>query len=66
VFGIEIKAATEWRREFGKGMKDLLAKKKIKAAYGVYRGNRIISDSGLKIFPLKEFSRRLFSGDFFQ
>ena len=63
--GIEIKSATEWRREFGKGLKDLLVKKKIQKAYGVYRGNRAIMDSGLKILPMEQFSKHLFEGKIF-
>lgn len=64
-FGVEIKAATEWKREFGGGLLDLLAGKKIQAAYGVYRGSRSFVDSGVHVFPVEEFSRRLFNGDFF-
>ncbi|MCB4755919.1 MAG: DUF4143 domain-containing protein [Elusimicrobia bacterium] len=64
-WGAEIKAATEWKSEFGKGLKDLIEQKKIQAAYGIYRGTRSFSESGVVILPFEEFSKRLFDGDLF-
>jgi predicted AAA+ superfamily ATPase len=63
--GIEIKSATEWRSEHGKGLHDLLEQGKIQAAYGVYRGTRAYTDSRINILPFDLFSRRLFDGTFF-
>ena len=63
--GIEIKSATEWRSEYGKGLHGLLEQGKIQAAYGVYRGTRAFSDSRINILPFEGFSRRLFDGTLF-
>jgi predicted AAA+ superfamily ATPase len=64
-FGIEIKSATEWRSDFGHGLKDLLDRKIIQAAYGVYRGDRAYSTSGVHVFPYRDFASRLFDGTLF-
>ncbi|MBL0058826.1 MAG: ATP-binding protein [Elusimicrobia bacterium] len=63
--GIEIKSATEWRSEYGKGLRDLLDQGKIQAAYGVYRGTRAFSDSRIRICPFEQFSSQLFDGTLF-
>lgn len=63
--GIEIKSATEWRSEYGKGLNDLLEQGKIQAAYGVYRGTRSFTDLQTRIFPFEIFLRQLFNGTLF-
>jgi uncharacterized protein len=64
--GVEIKSAIEWRGEYGKGLKGLMAEKKIQAAYGVYRGHRAFSDASIKVLPVEEFTRRLHDGEILQ
>jgi uncharacterized protein len=58
--GFEVKSGTEWRREYGKGLLELLANKSISAAYGIYRGDRTFSDSGIKVLSFQKFSDLLF------
>ncbi len=60
--GFEIKAATVWRSEFGKTLKELIAEGIIKRGFGVYTGTKELKDGPLRILPLKDFLRSLFTG----
>ncbi len=61
--GIEVKAATVWRREFGSVLKGLLADGVVQAGYGVYTGKSELKDGRLRVMPLARFLKALASGD---
>ncbi len=60
--GIEVKAAKEWRREFGSTLVDLRAEKQLTAAVAVYGGGRRLVDRGLPVLPFGDFVRELGAG----
>ena len=64
-FSIEVKAATEWKSEYSKASQELLDSGKVRAAYGVYRGDRAFQHGGVQVFPFDKFAKRLFAGEFF-
>ncbi|MBM4024670.1 MAG: ATP-binding protein [Planctomycetes bacterium] len=61
--GLEIKAATTWRSEYGAALKSLLAQGSLEAAYGIYLGTAELKDGALRVFPLRRFLRELASGN---
>jgi len=61
--GIEIKSSVAWRRENGRALKKLIARKKLAKAIGVYRGDQILKDDTLTVLPVSEFLKRVWSGD---
>ncbi len=60
--GIEVKASTTWRREFGGALKALVADGVVRAGFGVYTGTAELKDGPLRVLPLKTFLRELSSG----
>lgn len=60
--GIEVKAAKEWRREFGGALVDLLADGKLTRGVAVYGGKEKLKDRGVPVLPLVEFMRALTAG----
>lgn len=60
--GVEVKAATTWRNEYGASLKSLIAQGSLHAGYGVYTGITELKDGPLWVFPLKRFLRELASG----
>jgi predicted AAA+ superfamily ATPase len=60
--GIEVKAATQWRKEHGNALADLLAAGSLTAAFAVYRGERRLQDRGITVLPVLEFARELTAG----
>lgn len=60
--GIEVKASTTWRREFGGPLKGLIADGVVRAGFGVYTGTAELKDGPLRVLPLKTFLRELSSG----
>jgi predicted AAA+ superfamily ATPase len=61
--GIEVKAASRYRREFTAALRDFLDRQLIASAYLVYDGAEVLRDEKVSIFPVKEFLRRLATGD---
>jgi predicted AAA+ superfamily ATPase len=61
--GLEVKAATTWRNEYGRSLKSLLAQGTLQGAYGIYLGDAELRDESLWIFPLKRFLKELTSGN---
>ena len=61
--GIEGKAATQWRNEYGSALKALIAAGDINAGYGVYAGTAELKDGPLHILPLKRFFKELTAGN---
>jgi len=60
--GLEVKAATAWRTEYGASLKALLAQGSLQAGFGTYMGAVELKDGPLRIFPLKRFLNELTSG----
>jgi predicted AAA+ superfamily ATPase len=60
--GIEVKAATAWRSEYGTPLKTLIAEGNIEAGIGIYTGADELKDGPLRILPLKTFLRELTAG----
>ena len=60
--GLEVKAATTWRREYGASLKALMAQGSLQAGYGTYMGTVERKDGPLWVFPLRRFLKELASG----
>lgn len=61
--GIEVKAATQWRRESGGALKSLVEDRIVQSGFGVYTGTVELKDGPLRVLPLKKFLKELASGD---
>ncbi len=61
--GIEVKAATVWRRESGEALKTLLADRVVQSGYGVYTGTAELKDGPIRVLPLHAFLRALVAGE---
>jgi predicted AAA+ superfamily ATPase len=61
--GLEVKAATVWRDEYGAALKSLIDQGSLKAGFGVYLGDAELKDGALRVLPLKKFLKELTSGN---
>lgn len=61
--GIEVKAASRWRPEFGGPLTSLLADRVLRAGFGVYLGAAELKDGALRVLPFDTFLRALAAGD---
>ncbi len=61
--GIEVKAASEWRREFGAALKELHTQNRLQKCFAVYLGNTHLKDAPIQVFPVKEFMKNLSEGN---
>jgi len=61
--GIEVKAATRWRREEGASLQTLHGEGKVRRCIAVYLGREVLRDGSLDIWPLPVFLERLAEGD---
>jgi predicted AAA+ superfamily ATPase len=61
--GIEVKAASTWRTEFGGPLKSLIAGGIVGAGYGVYTGTAVLKDGPLRVLPLPRFLKALAAGE---
>ena len=61
--GIEVKAGTRWRREYGSTLKELVGAGILDSAHGVFTGEEPLRDGPVRVWPVKEFLRRLSSGE---
>jgi predicted AAA+ superfamily ATPase len=61
--GIEVKAATQWRREFGGPLKSLIEDRIVQAGFGVYTGTVELKDGPLRVLPLRKFLTELAAGN---
>ena len=59
VVGIEVKASSRWKREFGKHLLKARADKTIHKAFGVYMGKQKLKQGDLKVYPLFDFLKLL-------
>ncbi|MHB8520612.1 MAG: ATP-binding protein [Limisphaerales bacterium] len=60
--GFEVKAAVNWRPEFGAALRSLATDRVVQAAYGVYAGTVELKDGPLRVLPLKGFLQQLTDG----
>jgi predicted AAA+ superfamily ATPase len=61
--GIEVKASSTWRSEYGTVLKSLLLAGNLDAGYGVYDGSVELKDGPLRVLPIASFFRTLAGGD---
>ena len=57
--GIEVKASSNWKREFGKHLKVAKEEKFVDQSLGVYLGERKLLDNEIEIYPFFEFLKLL-------
>ena len=60
--GIEVKAATIWRGEYGAALKSLIAAGVLSSGHGVYTGSVELKDGPLRVWPLPRFLKELADG----
>lgn len=60
--GIDVKASTGWRREFGNTLAQLREEGQLTAAIAVYAGKERAVDRGIRVLPFAEFARELVAG----
>ncbi len=60
--GIEVKAASVWRGEYGKPLKALIADGALAGGHVVYMGSVELKDGPLRIWPILGFLRELTNG----
>lgn len=61
--GVEVKATSTWRTEYGAPLKSLITQGSLHAAYGVYVGDVELKDGALRILPIERFLKELASGN---
>ncbi|HSW37944.1 MAG TPA: DUF4143 domain-containing protein [Acidobacteriota bacterium] len=59
----EVKSAGEWRPAYSNSIKNLSASAAIDAAYGIYDGERELSDGFIRVMPVKKFLGELWAGN---
>jgi hypothetical protein len=57
-----VKAAAQWRREFGGPLKSLLDDRIVQSGFGVYAGTVELKDGPLRVLPLRKFLTELAAG----
>jgi predicted AAA+ superfamily ATPase len=60
--GIEVKASSQWRREFGGALKSLVADRIVQSGFGVYTGSADLKDGPLRVLPIRRFLAELAAG----
>ena len=49
------KSSNAWKPHYSKGLHDVLERKWVKRAFGVYAGGRPLRDGKIEVYPVKEF-----------
>ena len=62
VVAIEIKNSSNWRRENGRALRDLMESRKESRCFGVFRGKNAVLDGKIKILPVEQFLKMLHGG----
>ena len=57
--GIEVKASSTWKREFGRHLKVAKEEKFVERGLGVYLGERKLCDNNIEVYPFFEFFKLL-------
>lgn len=61
--GIEVKAASQWRREFGGPLKSLIEDRIVQSGFGVYTGTTELKDGPIRVLPVRKFLAELAHGN---
>jgi predicted AAA+ superfamily ATPase len=61
--GIEVKASSTWRSEYGTVLKSLIFAGNLDVGYGVYGGSAELKDGPVRVLPIANFFRTLAGGD---
>jgi predicted AAA+ superfamily ATPase len=61
--GIEVKAASRWKPDFGAALRTLVAERHLTAAHAVYTGAIELKDGPIRIWPVRTFFLRLAAGE---
>jgi predicted AAA+ superfamily ATPase len=59
---LEVKSATQWRREYSSALHGALEQKLVSHACGVYLGRNALREGRLRIYPIDEFLKQLWAG----
>ncbi len=62
---LELKTSKNWKSEFNTGIQTLLEEKKIKSGYGICDGERSLVSGEVRVFPVKQFLKKLWSDEIF-
>jgi predicted AAA+ superfamily ATPase len=60
--GIEVKAARQWRGEFGRALKSLIEDRVVQSGFGVYTGTAELKDGPIRVLPVMTFLKQLVTG----
>ena len=60
--GIEVKAAADWRDEYGKPLTMLFKENRIQKCFGIYTGKSVLWDGPVEVLPIVDFLRKLTAG----
>jgi hypothetical protein len=60
--GVEVKASSRWRPEFGRALVQLNGSGVLSDCFGVYLGERPLLDGPIRVLPLSDFARELAAG----
>lgn len=61
--GIEVKASSRWRREYGRPLESLIASGHLQSGFVVYCGEEVLTHNGVLSLPVVEFMERLNRGE---
>ena len=62
--GFEVKYGNSWTKDFNKGLIALKEKGQISSMFGVYQGRRPLVSEGVHVWPVKDFLKKLWAGDY--
>lgn len=60
--GIEVKASSTWKKEYGGTLNQLFLEKRLQRCFGVYSGDIRLKDHAVHVMPVKEFMKALAEG----
>jgi uncharacterized protein len=60
---IEVKSSSQWRSAYSAPLRRAIEEKTISKGFGVYLGARSLKEGGVRIFPVQDFLKLLWSGD---
>jgi predicted AAA+ superfamily ATPase len=62
VIGVEVKASTKWRSEYGATLREMVNSGVLKSGYVVYGGDNAVRDGSIIGLPINQFLKRLHDG----
>lgn len=60
--GLEVKAVSVWKKEYGRVLNQLCQTKQLRQCFGIYLGNARLKDHAVQVLPLKEFMKDMAQG----